>query len=178
MKIQHHILNILRILAGCFVMGILFKIMHWPGAKLILSSVLILLPIVYSIRFYFKDKKLFSDYLKLVLVIIGSFAYLLHKILHWPFGKELYILTLALLCVFLLFQVYRYLFKNETEQSPIWNTKTAFSIPGVIVFIGVLFKIMHWPGASILLIVGLAGFALLFTKDLFNQKEDNSDSKS
>ena len=32
--------------------------------------------------------------------------------------------------------------------------------------IGILFKIMHWPGASIILILGLGAFSLVFIPSL------------
>lgn len=32
-----------------------------------------------------------------------------------------------------------------------------------ITLLGVLFKIMHWPGASVELVIGVAGLALVFS---------------
>ncbi|MDB2657250.1 hypothetical protein N9Y60_04265 [Crocinitomicaceae bacterium] len=42
--------------------------------------------------------------------------------------------------------------------------KTAFILStffGSLTLIAILFKIMHWPGAGIGLVVGVAGFALI-----------------
>jgi len=36
----------------------------------------------------------------------------------------------------------------------------------------VLFKIQHWPGASILLILGLAGLAIIFIPSFAKYKYD------
>ncbi len=38
--------------------------------------------------------------------------------------------------------------------------------------LGVLFKIMHWPGASILLVVGMALLSLIFIPSMFKYLYD------
>lgn len=38
--------------------------------------------------------------------------------------------------------------------------------------LGLLFKIQHWPGASILLVFGLAGLALIFSPSFAKYKYD------
>jgi len=43
--------------------------------------------------------------------------------------------------------------------------------------LGITFRLQHWPGASILLVLGLAGFSLLFIPLLLVQKSKEGESK-
>ena len=47
----------------------------------------------------------------------------------------------------------------------------AYGIGAAIVILGALFKLMHWPGASLMLIVGLGTEALLFVMFAFAPKD-------
>lgn len=42
----------------------------------------------------------------------------------------------------------------------------------MMALLGMLFKIQHWPGASILLTIGIAGFALIFIPSYAKYKYD------
>jgi len=44
-------------------------------------------------------------------------------------------------------------------------------VSSAIVLIGVLFKIMHWPGASIALTIGVVMFAAVYVLLLFSEKQ-------
>jgi len=50
-------------------------------------------------------------------------------------------------------------------ESKSWKNimKFVYGIGAAIVIMGALFKIMHWPGASLMLIIGLSTEALIFT---------------
>jgi hypothetical protein len=76
------------------------------------------------------------------------------KIMHWP-GANPMILTSVLLFSFWFLPMG---IKNNYDLLPIKKMKT-LHIVSFIVFsicmIGVLFKVMHWPGASIFLLLGL-----------------------
>ena len=57
---------------------------------------------------------------------------------------------------------------------------TSFFLLFIITIIGALFKIMHWPGASMLLIIGLLSLAVfIFTAlyEVHNSKTINSSEK-
>ena len=51
----------------------------------------------------------------------------------------------------------------------------AYGMGAAVVIIGALFKLMHWPGASIMLIVGLGTEALIFGLSAFDSPEDDLD---
>lgn len=42
----------------------------------------------------------------------------------------------------------------------------------MMALLGMLFKIQHWPGAGILLTIGIAGFALIFIPSYAKYKYD------
>ena len=92
----------------------------------------------------------------------------LFKLLHWPGGGELS--TFGFLGFVLLFipmlAIDRYkltLKKALTEKLKVILGFTSVGITGL----AVLFKIMHYPGADILLIVGVLTFSLGFLPFLF-----------
>jgi hypothetical protein len=85
-----------------YLIGALFKIMHWPFAGPILAIAFINMIVFYSIHFYQKTNKTHIDSFKLIvfiLLIIGkSFS-----ILHLPYSWEIQYMSEF---IFLLFIVY------------------------------------------------------------------------
>jgi len=56
----------------------------------------------------------------------------------------------------------------------------SFTISFIISIFGALFKIMHWPGASMLLLIGLltsAVFIITALYEVYNSKNINSNEK-
>jgi len=51
----------------------------------------------------------------------------------------------------------------------------AYGMGAAVVIIGALFKLMHWPGASLMLIVGLGTEALIFGLSAFDPVEKELD---
>jgi gliding motility-associated protein GldL len=51
----------------------------------------------------------------------------------------------------------------------------AYGMGAAVVIIGALFKLMHWPGASLMLIVGLGTEALIFGLSAFDPVDDELD---
>ncbi len=103
-----------------------------------------------------------------MLAIIGA----LFKMMHWPYASIL--LTLGFLIVVLGFLPF-YFIGSYREQSE--KPNIIFPIVGylslLIVFTGAVFKIMHWPGANIMLrisvIVLLVGFLPLYIVQIFKR---------
>ncbi len=50
-----------------------------------------------------------------------------------------------------------------------------YGIGASVVILGALFKLMHWPGASVMLIVGLGAEALIFFASAFEKQEGDLD---
>jgi gliding motility-associated protein GldL len=50
-----------------------------------------------------------------------------------------------------------------------------YGMGAAVVIVGALFKLMHWPGASLMLIVGLSTEALIFGLSAFDSPDDELD---
>lgn len=99
----------------CILIGLMFKIMHWPGATAILST--------------------------------GNLS--------------LSVCLIAILCGLL---------TNKTTLPRITFSRILFGIVGgMLVASGIFFKIMHWPGANILLVIGMFLITFIFLPIFFWQ---------
>ncbi len=150
-------------IAGTIMFGFaaLFKIQHWAGAGILLTIGALLLAFVFmpsALGVLWKEthsrKRLFlfiSSFFVAMLFIAGT----LFKIQHWP-GAGI-VLSLAALSAILFFIPSLLVTKlNDPEK----NSKRAIYILGaaglVCYILGFLFKLMHWPMSTILLVGGLA----------------------
>ncbi len=92
----------------------------------------------------------------------------LFRMLHWPVGDILMfanggVLFGVFLPTFLIYQIRGGRKKSSWEKlTYILGTATS-----AMVCAGTLFKLLHWPGANILLILGIASFAGMFLPLLF-----------
>lgn len=103
-----------------------------------------------------------------ILTIIGSFF----KMMHWPGASIL--MTLGILMVVLVFlPLYFITMHREQEQkkNPVYGIVGYFTI--ALLLAGALFKIMHWPGAGMMLLVGMGfliiGFIPLYVVNVFQR---------
>lgn len=85
----------------------------------------------------------------LALIAIGT----AFKIMHWPGASITLILGFFTLC-FIFFPAAIYLNYNyrKEQKKPLLNI--SIGVGGVTFMAGVLFKLMHWPGAALLLFAG------------------------
>ncbi len=91
-----------------------------------------------------------------VIITVGC----IFKIMHWPTAGILITLGILNLC-FIFFPIaFISSYKNSNKKRK-WIYIAAF-LTLFIDFIGALFKVMHWPGASILLTVGILLPVILF----------------
>jgi hypothetical protein len=140
-------------------LGTIFKIEHWPGAGIILVlgffalGFLFLPSTVYVTYEEVSNKSMkfahISGFLSAFFIFI-SFGF---KIMHWP-GTPIMLLTgVVIACVFFL----PVLLVNKLKDTSITKPRSLY-ILGFIGFIfylfGFMFKVQHWPGATILLLAG------------------------
>jgi hypothetical protein len=99
------------------------------------------------------------------------------KIMHWPGASIMLILSVFLFCFY--FLPVALIANYKTQETP--KHKALHIITFVVFFIcvmGVLFKVMHWPGAGIFLMVGLPlPFVLFLPAYLYstrNEKKENN----
>src|ERR1700741_2391193 len=110
-----------------------------------------------------------------VIMLLGC----MFKIMHWPGASMLFIIPVALFCLYFLPIALIASYREEKKYK-------ALHIVTFIVFLismtGVLFKVIHWPGASILLFVGLPLPFILFLPVYLkstspDKKESNPEGK-
>jgi hypothetical protein len=89
--------------AICFTAGILFKLMHWPGAAALqLASIAVFSFLFLPILFLFKTKEVDLRSQKIIIGIATIFCFLfgistLFKLMHWPYANVLWLSCLSIL---------------------------------------------------------------------------------
>ena len=75
-----------RFSIGILLIGVMFKVMHWPGGNLVMSLAFTLILVFYGIKVFKKKKKTTLDVVKLILIgfwcIQGVFV-----INHLPYSE-------------------------------------------------------------------------------------------
>ncbi|MEQ9186233.1 MAG: hypothetical protein RLP15_00750 [Cryomorphaceae bacterium] len=88
-------------------------------------------------------------YMGLIPLLIGS----LFKIQHWPFAGILIVLSVSLLVmVFMPMYIIHRITRRTSTLAMIEGVM--MGVTGMFVLLGMMFKIQHWPGGGVLLIVG------------------------
>jgi 4-amino-4-deoxy-L-arabinose transferase-like glycosyltransferase len=134
--------------AFTFTIGSLFKIMHWPGAALLLQAGIVFfcflfLPILSILKV--KEQKQRKD--KLLIGIATIFAIViclatLFKVMHWPFATLLWTSALAIL-FFIFLPIYFF----GGIRNPETKTNTIVSSILILIAGGLLFLITNLRGS-------------------------------
>lgn len=142
-------------------MGALFKIMHWPGAGIFLTLGFFFLCFFFlpsSVYVLYTENKSSKKHLFMhlsglfstVIILLG----ILFKVQHWPSAGILLPLGMVLAAlVFLPSLVFSKISDDKGEGKK--SAYLAGLFAGLLYIAGFLFKIMHWPGAGILILLGL-----------------------
>lgn len=158
-------------------LGSVAKIMHWPGASILLTLSFLVVGIIFYpavlyvlYKEYYDKKKVYIP----VLAFIGGLAFMwgvLFKIQHWPgagilmtSGEFLLIVLLAIIGLSTLSRQKKNLWINITGTTAAIGLAT-----------GLLFKIQHWPGAAVLLMLSLILFFILFIPAYTYKKYSKAD---
>lgn len=95
----------------------------------------------------------------------------LFKLQHWPGASILLVIGLSTLAM-LYFPMGFYFLTNQSE-------KIAAAVSGMFlsfVPLGILFKVQHWPGASVILTVAMVTVPLVYLALFFLRKKAQPDS--
>lgn len=137
----------------------LAKIMHWPGASiLILLSTFIVSTVFFPAALYVWYKEVFQKKhgFIVILAFLSGFAFMngtLFKIQHWPFANSLLVIGEFLTILTIVIGGISFLLSNQSKKYS--KALIIAGIIGVVGFsFGTLFKIQHWPGATIMLLIG------------------------
>lgn len=159
----------LRLSVIVLIFGALFKIMHWPFANNLMLIGAVSLAILYTIRFFNKKKKLLLDYVKLALILIWVFNYLV-RAFHIFYVSYLFeILFLILFIYWFIVEGPAYIKNRKFTKNRFLKVfyKILIVLTGFMVIFGMLFKIQHWPYGSLLFILGILSLNILLFLDYF-----------
>lgn len=179
-RIMKNSMKLIGVLAmALMAFGALFKIMHWPFASVMLL-----------ISFFFTTYVFFPSLLYVIYKEVNqkkqTFVYILSfisgalfissvqfKIMHWPFGNIAFFLGLGLVA-YVLIPILIISQFNAAKYSK--SVFLAGFLSLIILLTGLIFKMQHWPCASILLITGGVAFVFVFIP-IFYVKEVRKSEK-
>jgi len=147
--------------------GALFKIQHWPGASILLTLGFFLLGAVFfpsALWVMKKESKLKGSLFIYIISILGGIAFIfgfLFKIQHWPGAGILLVFGFSTLG-FLLIPAILISKLRDGQAKNLHVTYIISAVSLIFYLFGDLFKIQHWPGAGILLILGAIGLTTVF----------------
>lgn len=103
-----------------------------------------------------------------ILMLFGC----IFKVMHWPGAGVMLVLSVFLFCFWFLPTA----LKNSYELLPFKKMKTLHVVSYLVFAVcmmGVLFKVMHWPGATLFLFVGiLSPFVIFLPVYLYSTREE------
>lgn len=156
----------------------LMKILHLPGASILLLLGFLILGLVFFPSALYTNYRDLEGRKSLALhlsIFIGGLLFMfgvLFKVLHWPGAGMLLIIG----WVFILFIFLPLLLVKKYRQSETAKDKwiVTLGVVGLIIFeLSTMFKLFHWPGAAVLMILGsiilVSVFLPLFTYSKFKQ---------
>jgi len=163
--------NLMKIsgIAGTIILAFasLFKIMHWPGAGIMMTLGTFILAFFFmpsSLVVVWKETRSRKRLLLFVSAFFTALFFLLamlFKVQHWP-GAGIAVTLAGIFATFFFFPSLLYKIWKDSESGS-RKVIQMTSIAGAILFTaGFLFKVQHWPGATILIIGGLFIIVVLF----------------
>ncbi|MEX1132031.1 MAG: hypothetical protein WEC15_02300 [Flavobacteriales bacterium] len=140
------------------IFGTLFKVLHWPGANvMILTGGVVAALAAIAVLVTKPGPKPASSILRTVTGAL-LIAFLLFKLFHLPFA-DAWVLTAVVSTVGLLFLER----DSPSIQRVLAMRFSALLLVAIALVVGgSLFKVMHWPGANIQLLLGMTGCAVWF----------------
>lgn len=154
------------ILPALLAVAALFKIQHWAGAGVFMTLGFFLLCIFFlpsAIYVLYKENKgkRFFLYLFGLLSFLPLTAGVLFKVQHWP-GAGILITVGIGATVALFLPTLLYVKIKDSQRKNLNPVLTVGVVSGMIHILGLLFKLMHWPGATLMLFLGPMVFVLVF----------------
>lgn len=149
-------------IAGTVMLGFaaLFKIMHWPGGAILImlgaiSIAFVLMPSALVVLWKeTHSQKRISLYLAAFLTGMCFITGIVFKVQHWPGAAK--IMGLAAVSAIFFFIPLLLIHKLKNTEKPSKRGIYYLGATGMTCYIaGFLFKIQHWPFASLLLMAGL-----------------------
>ncbi len=145
----------LRMAIAVLVLGMVFKVQHWPLAMVLVITGAAAIVLLYPFRYAAKPEKGFLDHVKLGLAITWPSSMVM-QLMHWPYADVLGLLASAFGLVWITQAGIAEFWTDEQRRTPSAGSVALFTTGLVLVVVGTVFRIQHWPFATLLLIAGLA----------------------
>ena len=100
----------------------------------------------------------------------------LFKMMHWPGAEVMLVLGVSLLSVVVLPLMGLIEFKQSNVLRSQYTALIGY-ISGATLFLGTLFRIMHWPGSSVLIVSGFVVLTFIFIPLYTIKSYQNTDNK-
>jgi hypothetical protein len=185
-RIMKNIMKFIGLASLVFMaFGAMFKIQSWPAGGILLVTGFLILGLVFlpsALYVWKRESKLKGSMLIYIVSVIGGVIFLLgilFKVQHYPGAAILIVSGFSIIGLLLLPMIL--IAKLRAEKSR--GMKLTYIIGAVSIMIylfGDLMKIMHWPGALPLLVVGAVGLTTIFlpfyTAHLYKNAEKFKDS--
>lgn len=159
----------LRIGLIILIFGALFKVMHWPYATQLMLIGGVTIGILYTIRFLYKKEKSKLDYVKLALILLWVFSYLI-KAFHLFYLPYIFEILLLVLFIYWFIVEGVYYLKNRKFKKNKFLRIVYYILIGITMlslFFGITFKIQHWPYGALLFTLGVLMLSMLLIFDYF-----------
>ncbi|WP_204344507.1 GldL-related protein [Psychroserpens algicola] len=159
----------LRLAVIILIYGALFKVMHWPYANPLMGFGSISILLLYLIRFFYKKEKVILDYVKLVIVLLWVFKYIIgvFHIMSLPYIFEILLLVL---CIWWLIEEGLDFISNRKLKGHLFLKSLYYLFFGLttcLLVVGIIFKIQHWPYGNIMFTLGVLLLSGLLLLDYF-----------
>lgn len=141
------------------VIGAFFRIQHWANGREISLVGFVVLGCLGVIRLLDKRKRGFSFILSSMLILLYSLMGIL-RIFRISLSREVMIMLFLTGAVWLVTYILKFI--NRDEQLHFSVKSILYFTGAILIIIGALIKMMHWPGSSILLFSGMGIGAVSF----------------
>lgn len=149
-------------IAGTTIFGVaaLFKIQHWPGAGIMLTIGAIILAFIFmpaALSVLWKETHNMKRLIVFISGFVTGFTFItgtLFKVQHWPLAGALLILSLLSACLFFIPSLVIIRIKDDGNSKKL-PAYIAGAAGAVLYAAGLLFRIQHWPSASLLMLLGI-----------------------
>jgi GldL N-terminal domain len=154
------------IVPALLAVAALFKVQHWAGAGVFMTLGFFLLCIFFlpsAIYVLYKENKgkRFFLYLFGLVSFLPLTAGVLFKVQHWPGAGQLITVGIGA-TVALFLPTLLYVKIKDSQRKDLNPVLIVGVISGMIHILGLLFKIMHWPGSTVMFFLGPMVFVLVF----------------
>lgn len=152
--------------ASALILGLTFKLFHWPGSDLLLIfSLGLFIPIFYLTELVSGWKSKPSKFLILVnfLALLTLTESILFKLMHWP-GSDM-MLIISLWFLWPIYFISKGIIQRKAVKGTLLNGMLYSIFP-----IAILFDLMHWPGVDVVKIFAF-GILLIVVASSFLRKE-------